>query len=106
MHYSNLLIKERFLGFCCLFAYLLFGSNINFNMEEEKAITESGFQFNSLVCGTKPDADQSLQIALTLITGKSISSLKSLPLFLLVTPLSKAAGMTWACCACIVAVRQ
>lgn len=35
--------------FSCLFAYLLFGSNINFYMEEEKAIAASGFQCNFLV---------------------------------------------------------
>lgn len=44
-----MLIKERGLVFSCLFAYLLFGSNIKFNMEEEKAIAESGFVFNCLV---------------------------------------------------------
>lgn len=48
MLYSDMIIKERF-GFLCFFAYLLFGSNINFNMEEEKDIAESGFQFNVLV---------------------------------------------------------
>ena len=49
MHYSNMLIKERFLVFSFVFAHLLFGSNIKFNMEEEKAVAEHGFQFNFLV---------------------------------------------------------
>lgn len=34
-HYFNVVVKEKF-GFPCLFAYLLFGSIINFNMENKK----------------------------------------------------------------------
>lgn len=34
-HYFNMVVKEKF-GFPCLFAYLLFGSIINFNMENKK----------------------------------------------------------------------
>lgn len=71
--------KSRRGSFSCLFAYLLFGPNITFNMEEEKAISGSGFQCNFLVWNTKPDTEEALQIALILITGKSIPNLKSLP---------------------------
>lgn len=41
--------KSRRGAFSCLFAYLLFGSNITFNMEEEKAIAANGFWCNFLV---------------------------------------------------------